>query len=168
MRLAPKSLISVVAGLALLAPSALGVHAKAPVQASTALVKTTAAKILVTSKGMTLYIFAIDEPNVSNCYATCAKFWPPMTVPAGMQPATSMPGIPGKFGTTTRKDGTHQLTFNGAPLYTFIKDKDAGDMYGQGLYAVGGYWWAVVVPGSKASSSSSSGSAGGYGNGYGH
>jgi predicted lipoprotein with Yx(FWY)xxD motif len=150
-------LIAVVAGLALLAPSLLVAPGRAPVQASTALVKTTGAKILVTSKGMTLYVFAIDKPKLSNCYGTCAKFWPPLMVPASTQPATSMPGIPGKFGTTTRTDGTHQLTFNGAPLYTFIKDKDAGDMYGQGLYAVGGYWWAVVVPGSKSSGSSSGG-----------
>jgi predicted lipoprotein with Yx(FWY)xxD motif len=169
MRQNPKSLITVVAGLALLAPTALVTHAGAPAQANKALVKTTSAKMLVTSKGLTLYVFAIDKPNVSNCYATCAKFWPPLTVPAGMKPATTMPGIAGKFGTATRKDGTSQLTLSGSPLYTFSKDKGAGDMYGQGLFASGGYWWAVVVPGSKSSgsgSSSGAGGSGGYGQGH--
>jgi hypothetical protein len=71
-----------------------------------------------------------------------------------------MQGIPGKFGTTMRKDGTRQLTYDGAPLYTFIKDKDSGDMYGQGVVAGGGYWWAVVVArGTSTSPSESTGSS---------
>ena len=34
-------------------------------------------------------------------------------------------------------------------LYSFIKDKDSGDLYGEGLLASGGYWWAVVVKGAN-------------------
>jgi len=167
MRPVQRSLLTVGAGLGLLAPTALAVQAGAPMKAGSAAVKTSSSKMLVTSKGMTLYVFAIDKPKVSNCYTTCAKFWPPMTVPTGMQPSTTMPGIPGKFGTTTRKDGTKQLTYGGSPLYTFIKDKDPGDMYGQGLFASGGYWWAVVVPGSTSAGGGNSGSSGGSG-GYSH
>jgi predicted lipoprotein with Yx(FWY)xxD motif len=48
-------------------------------------------------------------------------------------------------------------TYDGAPLYTFIKDKDSGDMYGQGVVASGGYWWAVVV--ARGTPSGSSGSS---------
>jgi predicted lipoprotein with Yx(FWY)xxD motif len=107
---------------------------------------------LVTAKGLALYVFAPDKPNVSTCYATCAKYWPPLLVSAGAKVPATMPGIPGKFGTTMRKDGTHQLTYDGAPLYTFIKDKDSGDMYGQGVVAGGGYWWAVVVARGTSSS----------------
>jgi predicted lipoprotein with Yx(FWY)xxD motif len=29
---------------------------------------------------------------------------------------------------------------------TFVKDKKAGDMTGQGLDVAGGYWWIVVTP----------------------
>jgi predicted lipoprotein with Yx(FWY)xxD motif len=58
-----------------------------------------------------------------------------------------MTGIPGKFGVTMRKNGAHQLTYDGAPLYTFAGDKDSGDTYGQGLFASGGFWWAVVAAG---------------------
>jgi predicted lipoprotein with Yx(FWY)xxD motif len=57
-----------------------------------------------------------------------------------------MPSIKGTFGATRRTDGKRQLTFDGAPLYTFINDKKPGDMAGQGLDVSGGYWWVVVAP----------------------
>jgi predicted lipoprotein with Yx(FWY)xxD motif len=58
-----------------------------------------------------------------------------------------MAGIPGTFGVVMRTDGSRQLTYDGAPLYTFVQDKDSGDAYGQGLVAAGGYWWVVVATG---------------------
>lgn len=56
-------------------------------------------------------------------------------------PAT-LPGIGGTFGAATRADASSQLTYDGAPLYTWIKDKKPGDMIGQG---VEGIWWAVTA-----------------------
>jgi predicted lipoprotein with Yx(FWY)xxD motif len=74
-----------------------------------------------------------------------------------------MPGITGRFGVAMRTGGAQQLTFDGAPLYTFVKDKKPGAMTGQGLDVAGGYWWAVVVGASpSSSSSSSSGHTGGW------
>jgi sulfocyanin len=72
-------------------------------------------------------------------------------VPKGATVPATMPGITGQFGVAMRTGGTQQLTFDGAPLYTFVKDKKPGDVTGHGLYALGGYWWAVVA-----------GAAGGY------
>jgi predicted lipoprotein with Yx(FWY)xxD motif len=156
MRLSQRSVCILVAALAVLALSLSWASARAPAQAATAAVKVTSSQILVTPSGMTLYVFAPDKPKVSTCYATCAKFWPPLMAPMGTVP-TTMSGIPGKFGVTVRTDGTHQLTYDGAPLYTFIKDKKPGDLYGQGLFATGGYWWAVVVPGPVVGKPSGSG-----------
>ena len=116
-------------------------------KAGAALVKLASAKILVTAKGMTLYVFAADPKNNSTCYGKCAKYWPPMLVSAGVQPAASLQGVPGTFGMAARKDGTQQLTYDGAPLYTFLGDKKEGDMNGQGSTASGGYWWVVVAAG---------------------
>ncbi|HZU14033.1 MAG TPA: hypothetical protein VFB58_14420 [Chloroflexota bacterium] len=111
------------------------------------LVKMRAAHILVNAKGRTLYVFAADSKNKSTCYGGCAGFWPPVTVPSGTTPPRTMSGIPGTFGVIMRTDGSHQLTYDGAPLYTFAGDKKKGQMNGQGLVASGGYWWAVVVAG---------------------
>jgi len=112
-----------------------------------ALVKTSPAQILVNSAGMTLYLYTPDKKNQSNCTGDCAKFWPPVTVPTGTTVPASMTGVPGVFATTTRTDGTTQLTYDGAPLYTFVKDTKPGDMSGQG---VAGTWWIVVVPAAQS------------------
>jgi predicted lipoprotein with Yx(FWY)xxD motif len=39
-------------------------------------------------------------------------------------------GLPGKVTTITRTDGSHQLTYNGRPLYTYIGDSAAGQARG--------------------------------------
>ena len=133
--------------------AALATLAVSPVQArghaapAAAPVKTTAARILVTSRGRTLYVFAPDPKGKSTCYGTCAKYWPARLVPAGTTPAAKVAGLPGTFGVAARTDGTQQLTYDGAPLYTFAGDKKAGDMNGQGLDVAGGYWWVVVAGG---------------------
>jgi predicted lipoprotein with Yx(FWY)xxD motif len=102
--------------------------------------------MLVDGRGMTLYVFSPDKPNKSVCYGRCAAFWPPVVVPKGTNVPTSMSGIKGKFGVAVRTGGARQLTFDGAPLYTFVKDKKPGAMTGQGFYIDGGYWWVVVAP----------------------
>lgn len=134
--------------LALVGVIALGstVGAQARARSTAALVKTTTAQILVNGRGMTLYIFAPDQKNKSVCYGKCAEFWPPVIVPKGTTVPSTLPGLKGTFGVTVRTDGKRQLTYDGAPLYAFIKDKQPGDMTGQGLDVVGGYWWVAVVP----------------------
>ena len=118
-----------------------------PAARASAPVKTTAAHVLVTPKGQTLYVFAADSRNKSTCAGECAKFWPPRHVAKGVTPPTKVGGVPGTFGMITRTDGTRQLTYDGAPLYTFAGDQKPGDMNGQGLVASGGYWWVVVAGG---------------------
>jgi|AMFO01.1.fsa_nt_gi Uncharacterized protein conserved in bacteria len=98
-------------------------------------------KILVDADGMTLYVFAKDQPGVSNCYDQCAKNWPPLTVAAGETP-TAGPGVSGTLGVIKRKDGRSQVTYNGMPLYRFFKDQKPGDANGQGIKGV----WFVVNP----------------------
>ena len=51
-----------------------------------------------------------------------------------------------KLGTTTRKDGSVQVTYNGWPLYYYQQDKSPGDVTGQD---VGGVWYAVSAAGDK-------------------
>ncbi|MBX3084684.1 MAG: hypothetical protein KF716_23820 [Anaerolineae bacterium] len=97
--------------------------------------------VLAGSTGMTLYTFKKDTPDTSNCYDQCATNWPPLTVKSE---ADVVPGINllGKLGTTTRKDGAIQLTYNGWPLYYWKDDKALGDANGEG---VGDVWYSVPV-----------------------
>jgi predicted lipoprotein with Yx(FWY)xxD motif len=96
--------------------------------------------ILVDSNGMTLYLYTKDTPNTSNCYSTCASYWPPLlatgTPTAGTGVTASM------LGTTTRTDGTTQVTYNGWPLYYYASDKAAGDTTGENVQGV----WYVITP----------------------
>ena len=149
MRLSRSRLLSLLATPALISLAVTGAQAGSHVHAAAAPVKVATANILVTAKGLTLYVFAPDPPNKSTCYDKCAKYWPPLLVPSGAQPPATMAGIPGAFGTITRTDGTLQVTYDKAPLYTFLFDKKPGQMNGQGSTASGGYWWVVVAGGGK-------------------
>jgi len=95
--------------------------------------------ILTDSKGMTLYVYTKDTPGTSNCYDQCAVNWPPLIV---TDPPTAPDGVTGKLGTTTRKDGKLQVTYNDKPLYLFIGDTKAGDTTGQNV----GNVWFIVNP----------------------
>lgn len=117
----------------------------------------TLGKILVDSQGMTLYTFKNDTSGKSNCTGGCASLWPPLTVSNGASPSAA-PGITGTLGVITRADGSQQVTYNGAPLYTYSKDTKPGDTNGQGYLQL---WY--VVPPSGSSSSGSSNSTGGRG-----
>jgi predicted lipoprotein with Yx(FWY)xxD motif len=93
--------------------------------------------ILVDPRGMTLYLYTKDDPGVSNCYGGCATAWPPLLtdgVPTG--PDALAAGL----GTTSRTDGTQQVTYNGVPLYYWMKDTQPGETTGQN---VGGVWFIV-------------------------
>jgi len=97
--------------------------------------------VLVGPKGMTLYMFTKDTADTSNCYDKCAENWPPLTVKSADE-LVGTPNIPGKFGTTERKDGTLQVTYNGMPLYYWKDDKARGDTLGENVGKV----WFTVVP----------------------
>jgi len=98
--------------------------------------------VLTNARGFTVYTFAADRPGKSNCYGSCAAYWPPV---AGSPSAA--PGIPGTFGTITRTDGTKQVTWNGHPLYTYVGDRGPGQAGGNNLNLNGGVWHEVVVSG---------------------
>jgi len=89
-----------------------------------------------------VYRFAADTPGKSNCYSSCAAYWPPVTG----SPAHAA-GVPGTFGTTTRTDGSKQVTWNGHPLYTYVGDSGPGQAHGNNLNLNGGLWKEIVVTG---------------------
>ena len=77
----------------------------------------------------------------------------------GEGPATAGAGLTGKLGTIERSDGSTQATYNGHPLYTFVKDTGPGTDTGNGVDAFGGLWHALTASGSAAPASTPSGSS---------
>ena len=133
------------AGLALVALVLLGLAvagagAAAPAATGTGLKTTTigGTTVLTNAKGFTLYSFAPDTSASSKCYGSCAVYWPPVT---GTTAAGQ--GLPGKVTTITRTDGSHQLTYNGHPLYTYIGDTAPGQARGNNINLNGGLWHEV-------------------------
>lgn len=119
--------------------------------------------ILVDAQGRTLYLFRADTGPTSTCTGACATAWPPLTVTGA--PSVGAGGNAALVGTTTRSDGSTQVTYNGHPLYRFSGDSGAGTTNGEGVSAFGALWYVVSpsgnqVTGSSASSSSSSSSLG--------
>jgi predicted lipoprotein with Yx(FWY)xxD motif len=106
--------------------------------------------ILVDGTGKTVYVFANDTTSRSTCTGACSTDWPPVAAPA--QLPTSLPGVTGTLGTTTRTDGGHQLTVAGHPVYTFSGDSSPGQTSGQGITLNGGLWTVVLPTGAPDTS----------------
>ncbi|MBL8153328.1 MAG: hypothetical protein JNM70_04015 [Anaerolineae bacterium] len=96
---------------------------------------------LVAASGFTVYTFANDEAGVSNCSDQCAENWPPLLALAG-DTLTLGAGLTGELGTIERADGRMQITYNGMPLYLWVKDTVPGDTTGDGVNDV----WNLVKP----------------------
>ena len=98
----------------------------------------TLGNILVDSNGMTLYLFTKDNGTTTACTGICAVNWPALTNSA---PTAGSGADASLLGTTP---DTNQVTYNGHLLYTFAKDKNPGDINGEGLL---GAWYAVSPTG---------------------
>ena len=107
--------------------------------------KTKLGKVLATSSGRTLYLFMKDKNGKSACYGQCASNWPPLMKKGTLRAGT---GVKAKLlGTTTRKNGKRQVTYNHHPLYLYAGDAAAGKVSGQGLNFFGGKWWVLSAAG---------------------
>lgn len=95
---------------------------------------------LTDSAGKSLYISLKDTSGKSNCTGDCLKVWQPLLakgrVIAGAGVAQS------KLGILLLANGDRQVTYLGAPLYTYSKDVNPGDTTGQGIEGV----WFLVTP----------------------
>ena len=109
---------------------------------------TSLGRILVDSRGHTLYLFQKDTNGKSACAGQCATFWPPLINTSG-KPLAEAGAKASLLGTTKRADGRMQVTYNHHPLYTFAKDTKKGQTKGEGLTAFGGKWEVNSPAGAK-------------------
>lgn len=92
-------------------------------------------KVLIDSKGMTLYTFDKDSGSKSACNGSCTTNWPPLVASADAKPM-------GDYTIVTRDDGGKQWAYKGKPLYTWAKDTKPGDVTGDGFNNV----WHIATP----------------------
>ncbi|TPL95193.1 hypothetical protein [Mesorhizobium sp. B2-3-12] len=92
-------------------------------------------KIYTDAMGMTLYTYDKDEKGKTNCYDKCAANWPPLKAEAEAGAKAD-----DEWSVVDRTDGTKMWAYDGKPVYTFIKDKKAGDVNGDGVGEV----WHIV------------------------
>jgi predicted lipoprotein with Yx(FWY)xxD motif len=113
--------------------------------ATVAVKGTSLGQVLVDGRGMTLYLFEKDTGTTSMCDGSCAQFWPPLTTKGAAKAGTGVAA--GKLGTTTRSDGSMQVTYNGHPVYFYAGDQKPGDVNGQGQNAFGALWYVLSPAG---------------------
>jgi predicted lipoprotein with Yx(FWY)xxD motif len=87
--------------------------------------KTPSGNVYTDMKGMTLYTFDKDEAGKSNCDKKCQAEWPTFK-------ASATSKAEGDWSVVKNNDGTYMWAYEGKPLYTYVDDKKAGDMTGDG------------------------------------
>ncbi|MBY5337312.1 hypothetical protein HFO97_02130 [Rhizobium leguminosarum] len=97
------------------------------------MVDTKMGKVLATEKGMVLYTFDKDTTGKSNCDKDCLKKWPAFHAGAKAK-------AEGEWTLVKAADGKEMWAYEGKPLYTYVEDKKAGEVKGDG---VGGVWHVV-------------------------
>jgi predicted lipoprotein with Yx(FWY)xxD motif len=133
--------------------------------------------VVVNGQSLTLYHLTGERNGAIKCSAACAKFWPPLVVPAGTKPHAGAGISAAKLGTLKRSDGRVQVTYNRMPLYRFSLDHKAGQTNGEAVAdGAAGTWYAVSPAGSiikphaamtTTTTTSATTTTSGYGGGYG-
>jgi predicted lipoprotein with Yx(FWY)xxD motif len=100
-------------------------------------------QVLVDGQGRALYLFAADTTSASTCYGACATAWPPLLTDKGAKVDAMHAATAALTGTTTRTDGTVQVTYNGHPLYYFTGDTKPGQITCQAVDNFGAAWYVV-------------------------
>ena len=103
--------------------------------------------ILFDSTGQAIYLFDKETSTTPDCYAECAAAWPPVLT-AGPPVATNNANA-GLLGTTSRTDGSTQVTYAGHPLYYYAHEgKD--EVTCHNVTEFGGRWLVVTPTGQAA------------------
>ena len=98
-------------------------------------------RVLFDGRNRVLYAFTRDRRGgPSRCYGECARAWP-VFYAKGVMRATSG-ARRSLIGTTRRRDGRRQVTYNGWPLYYYAHE-GTGEIKCQNVDQFGGLWLVV-------------------------
>ncbi len=141
-----KTLIAFLTVLAFAGVSA-SLGSAAPQSSATLTVgKSSYGRILFDGKGRALYGFTRDRRGgPSRCYGDCASAWPVYYKKAQLRTGKGVKQA--LIGTTRRRDGRLQVTYNGWPLYYYVNDRNPGQVSCQNVNEFGGTWLVVAPSG---------------------
>lgn len=104
-------------------------------------------QMLFDANKQAIYIWESEESARPECYDDCADAWPPVLTDGA--PTVGGEADPALLGTTKRRDGTTQVTYNGHPLY-FYAHEGPGEVKCHNVATHGGLWWVVGPDGIRA------------------
>jgi predicted lipoprotein with Yx(FWY)xxD motif len=104
-------------------------------------------RMLFDARGRAIYLFTREPGSKSRCYGACAVAWPPVFTRG--KPRARAGVDADLLGTTRRRDGRRQVTYNGHPLYYYVSDVRSGQVTCQDVTEFGGTW-LVVDPAGNA------------------
>ena len=80
-------------------------------------------RVIADRRGEAFYLFDKEKGKRSRCYGECAVAWPPVLTKG--KPRAGTGADADLLGTTKRRNGKLQATYNGHPLY-YYKDDEPG------------------------------------------
>jgi predicted lipoprotein with Yx(FWY)xxD motif len=93
-----------------------------------------------------IYLFDKESSEKPECYGACAAAWPPVVTDG--EPVAAGGVKRGLLGTTERKDGSTQVTYDGQPLYYYAHE-DPSQVLCHNVSEFGGLW-LVLGPDGQA------------------
>ena len=105
-------------------------------------------RVIADRRGEALYLFDKEKSKRSRCYGECAVAWPPVLTKG--KPRAGTGADADLLGTTKRRDGKLQATYNGHPLY-YYKDDEPGRILCHNVDEFGGLWLVVNPRGAAVS-----------------
>ena len=99
--------------------------------------------MLFDRSGQAIYLFDRETTDTPQCYGACAEAWPPVLTRGVPQPSGAARSA--LLGTTSRTDGSRQVTYDGHPLY-FYAHEGPNEVLCHNVSEFGGLW-LVVTPG---------------------
>jgi predicted lipoprotein with Yx(FWY)xxD motif len=106
-------------------------------------------RMLFDARGRAIYLFTREPGSKSRCYGQCAVAWPPVYTRGTPR---ALRGVDADLlGTTKRRGGRRQVTYNGHPLYYYVTDTQPGQITCQDVDEFGGTWLVVDPQGDAIS-----------------
>jgi predicted lipoprotein with Yx(FWY)xxD motif len=88
-------------------------------------------------RGQAVYLFDREDSKQSECYGDCARAWPPVL--SRGRPVAGKGVRRRLLGTTRRRNGKRQVTYDGRPLYYYVDDAP-GRVLCHNVVEFGGLW----------------------------